>query len=330
MADHEKKRFWMSCRILGLPEDEDAWTETDIRRQYRRLALIYHPDKNRSIEAPAKFREIQEAYEYLMRYQGFMEGGEADDDDDLGPENNHPWTDYDNSYTTRTHYEHTLFAFLRPILQSELFRDIGSRIFYTIIKHISAKCEEKAILLLQRLDKRTFSKIRELLVAYREIFHFSEDFLDKVDQAYRSTVQGDECIILSPFLDDLFENNLYRLTKDDQTYLIPLWHHELVYDHGGADLDVQCVPILPEGITLDEKNNLHVRVDFSIEEIWSKAEHVVHLGESGRRVVLLRDQLRITKQQTVVFNGQGISRINVSSVYDVSKKSDVYIHVTVQ
>jgi hypothetical protein len=145
-------------------------------------------------------------------------------------------------------------------------------------------------------------------------------------------IQGDECIILSPFLEDLFENNLYRLTKDDQVYLIPLWHHELVYDHGGADLYVQCVPILPEGITLDEQNNLHVHVNFLIDEIWSKAEHVIRISGSGsgRHVVLLRDQLRLTKYQTIAFNGRGISRINVSSVYDVSKKSDVYVHITVQ
>lgn len=43
-------------------------SEEDIKRSYRRLALLYHPDKNRDDspeEAARKFREISEAYEVL-------------------------------------------------------------------------------------------------------------------------------------------------------------------------------------------------------------------------------------------------------------------------
>lgn len=39
--------------------------EADIKRAYRRLALLYHPDRNPSIDAAEKFREITEAYEAL-------------------------------------------------------------------------------------------------------------------------------------------------------------------------------------------------------------------------------------------------------------------------
>jgi curved DNA-binding protein CbpA len=39
--------------------------EADIKRAYRRLALLYHPDRNSSIDAAEKFREINEAYEAL-------------------------------------------------------------------------------------------------------------------------------------------------------------------------------------------------------------------------------------------------------------------------
>lgn len=55
--------------ILGVPHNA---TEDEIRKAYRRLALRFHPDKNRddsTDEATRKFREISEAYEILSDTQ---------------------------------------------------------------------------------------------------------------------------------------------------------------------------------------------------------------------------------------------------------------------
>jgi len=47
---------------LGLPK---ASGEALVRRQYRRLALLYHPDKSKLKDAPERFQAIKEAYERL-------------------------------------------------------------------------------------------------------------------------------------------------------------------------------------------------------------------------------------------------------------------------
>merc|ERR1711907_142065 len=48
---------------LGVPRDA---SEADIKKAYRKLAMIWHPDKNQgSAEAEEKFKEISEAYEIL-------------------------------------------------------------------------------------------------------------------------------------------------------------------------------------------------------------------------------------------------------------------------
>ncbi len=47
---------------LGVPGSAST---ADIKTAFRRLAAHYHPDRNASPDAPARFRAVQEAYEVL-------------------------------------------------------------------------------------------------------------------------------------------------------------------------------------------------------------------------------------------------------------------------
>ncbi|XP_065124642.1 dnaJ homolog subfamily B member 9 [Paramisgurnus dabryanus] len=48
--------------ILGVPKEA---SDRQIKKAFHKLAMRYHPDKNKSPDAEAKFREIAEAYETL-------------------------------------------------------------------------------------------------------------------------------------------------------------------------------------------------------------------------------------------------------------------------
>lgn len=49
-------------QILGLSKNS---TPEEIKKAYRKLALEYHPDRNKTKEADAKFKEVTKAYEIL-------------------------------------------------------------------------------------------------------------------------------------------------------------------------------------------------------------------------------------------------------------------------
>jgi hypothetical protein len=49
-------------KVLGVTESASA---EQIKRAYRRLALRYHPDRNKSPKAAERFKEVREAYAVL-------------------------------------------------------------------------------------------------------------------------------------------------------------------------------------------------------------------------------------------------------------------------
>ncbi|MDB5777016.1 MAG: Chaperone protein DnaJ [Herbaspirillum sp.] len=54
----------MKDHYAALGIDSDA-SVAAIKSAYRKKASEYHPDRNQSADAPARFREAQEAYELL-------------------------------------------------------------------------------------------------------------------------------------------------------------------------------------------------------------------------------------------------------------------------
>lgn len=274
--------------ILGIDNAMQVTPEL-LKRQYRIKALRYHPDKNSSPDANEQFRLVREAYEYLSDHNSPME--------------NLPYVDL-----------------LKEFLNSK------SPIIHIIIAKLSHMCEDKAVRFINSIDKMILIDIYKLLIVNREIMHIPDIFIEEILKILITKTQGDERILLNPSLDDLWKDNIYKLVVDDRTYLVPLWHHELIYDNSGCDLYVKCNPILPDNLEIDEDNNVIVSLEYKISDLLQMDEVYTVIGE--RVFSFTTNELRIMRRQRIVRGGMGISRIKQKNVYDVSTKGDIIFDIT--
>ena len=296
--------FTKACNILDISiENRNPINMDIVKKQYRRKALQYHPDKNNSENSTAEFLLIKEAYHYLSN-------------------------NADIDMSENMNYANDLFSFLRQSLHSSNENLMQNKVFQVILTKIVECCEAKALDLLEKLDKTVLVKINDVFKLYADVFHFSEGFLKSVEEIMVNKIQKDECVILNPFLDDLWENNLYKMVEKGGTFLIPLWHHELVYDNSGCDLYVKIIPVLPDNVKIDEKNNIHVELSYNIQDLWGK--HMIEFYLGKKRIRFSREQLYLRQNQTIVLCKQGISNINLENIYDISRKSDIIIDLDIE
>lgn len=295
-------RYNKACELLEVNNDVSI---QNIKKQYRMKALLYHPDKNHSEDASAKFQEISEAYHYLLEHEGIHDDDESDE------------------MLSNMDYKYYLFMFLKNTIKG----NSQESLLYAVLKKITTLCSEKAIQLLQNLEKPSLIKIYEILKKNKHYLHIESDLLDKIEELISGKIENDECVILQPHIDDLFENNLYKLTVNQHIYIVPLWHNNLVYDNSGNDIYVKCFPIVDDNVEIDKQNNIHIQHTTTITEIWESKELYIELGK--RKIEIPIEQITLKKKQIICLKNAGISQINSNNIYDISTKSHIYVYLNI-
>jgi len=289
-----------------------------LKKQYRKLALKNHPDKNGNThESTEKFKQINEAYNYLKREIKYLNKDTF---------NNNDIKSEDDDLSNSSLYYDILKGFMKTFFEGK-YNDILSK----IVNDIITAGKKTSVKLFDDLDKDTALNIYTFLSNNRSVLHLNQDILEVIREIVVKKYDNVDVYKLNPSINDLINNNLYKLYVHDDLYLVPLWHNESYFDGSGCEIIVICEPELPEGIEIDEDNNI-----FITKEIYGYSDLLnmillnksirINIGEKECEIPI--SNLYMKREQYYRIKNEGLSKVK-RDIYDVSEKSDIIVKIVI-
>lgn len=220
-------------------------------------------------------------------------------------------------------YVENIQQYFQPFIENEFIQEIKTKLLSKVLVHLQNKCEEKAVNLFQNMPLEKSIKIINFM---EKQDYIPKSFVEKVRIFCKEKDENSKTIRIFPTINDIMLDNLYKIYENDVEYYVPLWHHELIYDNHGQDLCVEIHPQLEENMMIDENNHVHVVKTFTIQELWNNEKIELNIG--NKKISFPRENLKLTKQQTISIQNNGIALINNNNVYDVSKRGSIFIHIS--
>lgn len=173
-----------------------------------------------------------------------------------------------------------------------------------------------------KIENEKLLKIQKFLIIFK--FDGSSSLIQYLNKKIDEKLKDIQHIVITPNINDLVQDKLYLLEYENNQYCIPLWHHELIYEHNKNDLHIYCIPNLPQNMHIDNENNIHLFLEFNLNDIIHK--EIIDIGFNNISVQV--NELRIIKHQKIFLRSKGISKINHTKLFDVNKKSDIHVNIS--
>ena len=306
-----------ALKILEIDTKYDELTFDYLKKRYRKLALKYHPDKNgNTLESNEHFKKINEAYNYLKKEIKNLSmdiNNDNDNDDD-------EFNDDANSM-----YLNVLKNFIKSVMEGNYIDVIAK-----IVNDILIRGKQVSLKIFEDLDKDTALNIYIFLSRYKSILYFSEELLENVKQLVIQKYENVQIYKLNPSINDLMQNNFYKLYVQEQLYLVPLWHKETYYDGSGCEIIAICEPDLPDNIKIDDDNNLlfnlfiYMNHDF-IDKLLNNKSLYFELGNETFSIPI--SNLYMKKEQYYRIKEKGLVNVK-KDIYDLTDRSDIIVNIT--
>jgi hypothetical protein len=296
----------------------------ELNKRYRIMALKLHPDKNGNTpEATTAFQELNEAYQTLLP-------GANPDANEANEAN-----DNDNNADNAT-YSTIFMTFMKSLFKRKDRNesDRGNQVLLDLLHRIVHDYASVSVnAALDSLDPSVLFQLYETLEQYNSAVSMDARIFEEITRIIREKMQKNNIVILNPSLKDVIQNNISVLQFGGQTFYVPLWHSELHYriqDSDEKQLIVKCMPVLPDHMSIDANNELHIDIRADIKEMLNLSPGVLRIPLYDSECVELQvRELHIKSRQTVVLknNVHGISLICATDIYDVSNKAPICVHV---
>ena len=310
-----KKAF----EILEIDKNNTNYTDITIeliKKKYHKLALQNHPDKNGNTpESNEKFRQINEAYNYLKREIKIIQNNCSESDDENV-----------NEDQTSSVYFDILKLFIKSLLDGK-YNDV----FINIVQDIVSGYKKISLKLFDNLDRENAINVYLFLSKYKDILHLSDSVLDDIKEVVIQKYDDVEIYKLNPNINDLLYNNFYKLYVKDVLYLVPLWHNEVYFDNEteNNEIIVLCEPELPEGVKIDDDNNIYIEKTINIQTdlpslVLNNDSIIVEIGDQRHHILV--SELSMKREQYYKIKNQGITKPN-DDFSNVSQKSDIIVKI---
>jgi hypothetical protein len=299
-----------------------------VKKQYHRMALIYHPDKNNdSIESNKTFKSINEAYEVIKQHYNNNHTFSQSDYDDY-PDYNKPSNLYNYNEIVKN-FITSLFISTMNEGMAKIIYDIVCNIKTTALQNINELSPEKLL------------TVYSFLYKHKQILNIHDEMLQTIKLIINNrctTNEDKQLLVLYPTIIDLIESNIYKLSLNGSIYLIPLWHSSLAYDihhdpdddsinvkKQGNELHVMCIPKLHDNIDIDENNNITYHMSYKLNNTIIQQRENIEIYIGNKKFTINFDEIKLKSIQLFVFKNQGMPIVNQTDSYDTLVKGDVII-----
>tara|TARA_Y100000591_G_C21752017_1_gene655261 strand:- start:98 stop:982 length:885 start_codon:yes stop_codon:yes gene_type:complete len=292
--------FNTAVEILGIG---NKFTDRELKKAYYKNAIKYHPDKNGGCaEASEKFKKIKKAYDFLSNESNIQENID------------------DMSYSSIIK---KCIYFVMPDFQwDEMFLD-------STIQTVLKDCKKASMKLFEQLSKDKAFEVYVFLSKHKDILNLEDNMLNDMLDIIKNKTKHDNIVILNPDINDLLNDKIYKLEVGESIFYVPLWHNEIIYDDiSGNDLIIRNIPELDENVYIDNKNHVHIEVDKNICDLFKEGKLNINLGDKVYDIP--GKNISILKTQTIVLNNSGILLADHDNLYNVEKRGDIYIHLSIR